>query len=101
MERLCRERPPGQRWGCRAAKLALDGERELTERLAHASYRAVPERVFRLTLDASDWNCPQHITPRFSQHQGAVAVQPGTVGIGALEQQNADLREKLWVLTGD
>jgi hypothetical protein len=85
----------------RAQKLALDANRELTERLTDESYRAVPERILQLTLDAFDWNCLQHITPRFSEQEIAAGVKPLHDRIGALEQQNAELREKLWVLTSD
>ena len=85
----------------RAEKLALDTDYEFTARLTEASYRAVPERVFRFTLEAYDWNCPQHITPRFSEQEVGIAVKPLHDRISALEQQNAELRERLWVLTSD
>lgn len=84
-----------------ADKLSLDADPELTTRLTDAAYRAVPERVFRFTLEAFDWNCPQHITRRFSEQEVGVAVRPLHERIGALEQQNAELRERLWVLTSD
>jgi len=84
-----------------AERLTLDVDPRLTERLTDASYRAVPERIFRLTLEAYDWNCRQHITPRYSEQEVGVAVQPLHDRISALEQQNAALREKLWVLTSD
>jgi len=84
-----------------AERLALDVDPRLTERLTNASYRAVPERIFRLTLEAYDWNCPQHITPRYSEQEVGVAVQPLHDRISTLEQQNVALREKLWVLTSD
>lgn len=84
-----------------AERLALDADHDLTGLLTDASYRAVPERIFRLTLEAYDWNCPQHITPRFSEQQVGAAVQPLHDRISALEQQNAELRERLWVLTSD
>jgi hypothetical protein len=29
------------------------------------------ERLFRFHLQAFDWNCPQHITPRYSARQVA------------------------------
>lgn len=29
-------------------------------------YRAVPERALVVHVEAFDWNCPQHITPRFT-----------------------------------
>lgn len=85
----------------RAEKLALDADRELTANLTDGSYRAIAERVFRFTLDAYDWNCPQHITPRFSEREVSVAVKPLHDRISALEEQNAELRERLWVLTSD
>lgn len=84
-----------------AERLALDADSGLTASLTDSSYRAVPERIFRLTLEAFDWNCPQHISPRFSEGEVGVAVQPLHERISALEQQNAQLREKLWVLTSD
>lgn len=84
-----------------AERLALDEDSGLTASLTDSSYRAVPERIFRLTLEAFDWNCPQHISPRFSEGEVGVAVQPLHERISALEQQNAQLREKLWVLTSD
>ena len=85
----------------RAEKIALDADRELTELLTDKTYRAVPERILQLTLDAFDWNCPQHITPRFSEQEIAAGVTPLHNRISALEEQNAELREKLWILTSD
>ena len=31
-----------------------------------AGYRAKVDRVLQVTVEAFDWNCPQHITPRFT-----------------------------------
>lgn len=39
---------------------------ELTRRVALADYRARVERVILFDVVAFDWNCPQHITPRFT-----------------------------------
>ncbi len=39
---------------------------ELRIRLADPDYEATIERAFILKLEAFDWNCPQHITPRYS-----------------------------------
>lgn len=46
--------------------LRIDAEPALTERVAADAGKARVERIFRLRLDAFDWNCPQHITPRFT-----------------------------------
>lgn len=78
-----------------AEKLALDAEPALTERLATPAYRAKPERLFRLRLEAFDWNCPQHITPRFTEAEIAVAVQPLRERLADLEAENAALRAQI------
>ena len=38
----------------------------LVERVNPEGYGAVAERVFLLEVKAYDWNCPQHITPRYT-----------------------------------
>ncbi|WP_428032886.1 pyridoxamine 5'-phosphate oxidase family protein [Ancylobacter sp.] len=75
--------------------LALDAEPALTEQVSPQGYRARPERLFRLRLDAFDWNCPQHITPRFTEQEIGDAVRPLRERLAALEAENADLRARL------
>ena len=70
-------------------------DRTLTERVTDAEYGASIERIFRLRLVAFDWNCPQHIVPRFSEHEIATAVQPLHDRLTALERENAELRQQL------
>jgi len=72
--------------------LALDADADLREAVTVDGYRAVAERIFRLRLDAFDWNCPQHITPRFTEREVALAAQPLHDRIAALEAENAELR---------
>ncbi len=50
-----------------AQVLALDADPELTAQTVKPGYRGKPERIVRLRLEAFDWNCPQHITPRWSE----------------------------------
>ncbi|MFT6863132.1 MAG: putative pyridoxine 5'-phosphate oxidase superfamily flavin-nucleotide-binding protein [Akkermansiaceae bacterium] len=38
----------------------------LAAQLGNPNYRAKVERLFIFTIQAFDWNCPQHITPRYS-----------------------------------
>lgn len=78
-----------------AERLALDAEPGLLERVSDPGYRARPERIFRLKLSAFDWNCPQHIVPRFTQAEISQAVQPLHQKIEALEAENRALRERL------
>lgn len=47
-------------------RLVGDGEPELLARLEADDYRAQVERGFVIRVEAFDWNCPQHITPRFT-----------------------------------
>ncbi len=73
----------------------LDAEPDLTALVAAPGYKARPERILRLHLDAFDWNCPQHITPRFTEAEVAEAVRPLRDQLAALEAENAELRAKL------
>ena len=56
----------------------LAAEPELASRLGNTGYRARPERAFTLKLQAFDWNCPQHITPQFTEAEfmDAMAAAP-------------------------
>jgi hypothetical protein len=73
----------------------LDADPALTERVTFPGYRAKAERILRLRLEALDWNCPQHITPRFTEAEIAEAVQPLHERLSALEAENLELRAKL------
>ena len=44
----------------------LGADPALSETLALPGYKAKPERALLVHLEAFDWNCPQHITPRFT-----------------------------------
>lgn len=78
-----------------AEVLPFEADPVLAERLAVAPYRAHPERLFRLHLQAFDWNCPQHITPRFTAEEVTAATRPLHDRIARLEEENAALRRRL------
>ncbi|MFT4547405.1 MAG: putative pyridoxine 5'-phosphate oxidase superfamily flavin-nucleotide-binding protein [Pseudoalteromonas tetraodonis] len=44
----------------------VDDDPELAAQLISPDYRAKVERLFVFTIEAFDWNCPQHITKRYS-----------------------------------
>lgn len=44
---------------------------EILAQVAHSDYRARIERVVTIDIDAFDWNCPQHITQRYTQSEFA------------------------------
>lgn len=71
--------------------VALDSDPALTAAVTD-EYKAKPERIFRLRLEAFDWNCPQHITPRFSETEIAETIRPLYECLACLEAENAALR---------
>jgi uncharacterized protein len=79
-------------------KLALDADPALTEQLTDAAYKAKLERIFRLRLQNFDWNCQQHITPRFTEQEIAQAIYPLREHLARLESENAALRARLETL---
>lgn len=75
--------------------LECDGDPALTERVTVPGYKAKIERIFRLRLQNFDWNCSQHITPRYTEQEVKEAVRPLHDRIGQLEADNAALRARI------
>jgi len=73
----------------------LAADPELAAKLALPGYRAKVERGLIMHLVAFDWNCPQHITPRFSEAELAPALAPIRERLEALEAENQALRARL------
>jgi predicted pyridoxine 5'-phosphate oxidase superfamily flavin-nucleotide-binding protein len=73
----------------------LTADPELAAKLALPDYRAKVERSLIIHLAAFDWNCPQHITPRFSEAELAPALTPLRERLEALEAENETLRAEL------
>jgi len=46
--------------------LDADQNQELLEKVRAPDYKAVIERIILFKIQAYDWNCPQHITPRYT-----------------------------------
>lgn len=61
---------------------------EVLSQLESDDYRANVERGFLIDLEAYDWNCPQHITPRFDETQIDQIIAP-------LIAENSRLKEQL------
>ncbi len=73
----------------------LDGTPEAAEmiaRLQHPEERSTAERAVIIRIEALDWNCPQHITPRFTEGEIAAALKPLHQRITDLEAENAALK---------
>ncbi len=73
----------------------LTGEpaREWIERLHEPARKTAIERVYVIRIEAFDWNCPQHITPRFTAEQVKEALAPLERRLEELELENKKLRE--------
>jgi len=68
----------------------IDAQDRVTlDRLAQPGYRGKVERGFLIDVAAFDWNCPQHITPRFTEAEVAALVGPLQDRIAELEQRQA------------
>lgn len=68
--------------------VALDADPELTKLVTDPEYRAKLERIFVLRLEAFDWNCPQHIVPRFTEDEIAEVLRPLRERVAQLEAEN-------------
>jgi len=53
------------------------------------------ERVFVIHVEAYDWNCPQHITPRYTAEELREGMQEIEKRVKSLEQENKTLRSEI------
>ena len=66
---------------------------DLMERLLVPGYDAKIERAMLLHVEAFDWNCPQHITPRFTMDEIQAMNAPLYEHVAKLEAELAQLRQ--------
>jgi hypothetical protein len=69
-----------------------DADAELVAAVTLPGYVAKVERVATFDVVAFDWNCPQHITQRFTLQQVEAATQKLRDRISALEAQLQAMR---------
>ena len=70
------------------ARIVSTDETDLLSELDVPGYRARVERGFVIKIAAYDWNCPQHITPRYTQAEIESVV-------GSLKERLAELEAAL------
>jgi len=73
----------------RAEVLGAKENPELAGALIPPGMEKATERLFRIQVEAFDWNCPQHITRRFTEAQVSEAIRPLQQRIEDLEAQLA------------
>ncbi len=74
-------------------KDAKDAPERITE-LTMPGYKAKIERAMILHVEAFDWNCPQHITPRYTMDEIRIMTAP-------LYEQIEKLEKEISVLTSN
>jgi predicted pyridoxine 5'-phosphate oxidase superfamily flavin-nucleotide-binding protein len=67
----------------------------LYKQLDIAEYKFRPERMMVFTIEAYDWNCPQHITQRYTIEEIQDAFAPKINQIVKLEEEIKNLKAKL------
>ena len=65
---------------------------KLIEALREPGEKSPAERVVLIHVEAFDWNCPQHITPRYSEAELEKMLEPMRRRLEALEAENKRLR---------
>ncbi|GGJ55063.1 pyridoxamine 5'-phosphate oxidase [Sphingopyxis bauzanensis] len=78
-----------------AHSIELADDPALVTSLMPEGYRAVPERAFLIDVIGWEWNCSQHITPRFTEAEISAAIQPIAAELNQLRAENAALRTQL------
>ena len=76
----------------RARIVHHDEDPDLLARLEVPTYRARVERAVVMTIEAIEWNCPQHITPRFTEGEIDEMVTPLRDRIVELEASSSGLQ---------
>lgn len=79
----------------KAEIIELKDNPELLSQLDLEDYQFRPERMMLFHIEAYDWNCPQHITPRFTVEEIQIAFKPQLDFISKLEAENKILKDKL------
>ena len=59
------------------------------------SYGATVERAFLIRIEGWDWNCPQHITPRFTETEVASLTAPLRAQVQKLKSQLSEAKAAL------
>ena len=75
----------------------FDGEKaaDWIKRVRVPGSQDIIERVFVIHVEAHDWNCPQHITPRYTEEEIRDAMRATEERMRSLELENKQLKKEL------
>jgi len=79
----------------KAEVVELKDNPSLYDLLDLTEYKFKPERMIVLNIEAYDWNCPQHITPRYTLEEITEAFAAQRDHIAKLETEVKELKLKL------
>lgn len=65
------------------------------DKVRDPKHKAVSERVYVIHVEAYDWNCQQHIIPRYTEEEIREAIEPFEKQMNELQQENEKLRKEL------
>ncbi|MGF7037239.1 pyridoxamine 5'-phosphate oxidase family protein [Mucilaginibacter lappiensis] len=78
-----------------ASVVSMEDNPELFDKLDLDDYKFKPERIILLKVKAYDWNCPQHITPRYTLEEIQDEFMAQHEYIDKLRKENAALKAQL------
>jgi len=81
--------------------LVDEGDWERLASLEDDHYRARVERGFMIKIAAFDWNCPQHITPRYSESEVSALIEPLESQIKQLKEHNPEIKQSRQTVLGN
>lgn len=79
----------------RARFVDADAEPDLIRQVRVAGYRARVERAVIVRIEAYDWNCAQHITPRYTLEKINSALDSIHERLAELQRENEQLRAQI------
>jgi uncharacterized protein len=78
-----------------ASVVELKNDKSLYDLLDLEEYKFRPEHMIVLDIEAYDWNCPQHITPRYTVEEIELAFASKKDYILSLENEIKSLKENI------
>jgi len=79
----------------KAEIVELNDDPKLFDLLGLDEYKIKPERMIVLLVEAYDWNCPQHITPRYTVEDIEEAFAGQREHIAKLQAEVKQLKQRL------